>query len=214
MNKARTDYLLVSSGDGPRECRRAVALIISHLGKEAASLGVDMEVERAGDNASDHCPSSALISLKGEGAAELARKWTGTIQWTCPSPFRPHHKRRNWFVGVFMVSVSEIAPIDITDKNLKIETFRSGGPGGQHQNTTDSGVRITHLPSGISAFSTDERSQHRNRQVALDRLLAKSILQQQETKMREQTSQNLLHKQLERGNPVRIFKGERFLEEK
>ncbi|SHM14040.1 peptide chain release factor H [Roseibium suaedae] len=214
MSDVQTQYLLVSSGDGPQECRRAVALVIAQIRKEAASNGLKADAELSGDNGSEHCPPSALITLTGNGAEALAGRWTGTVQWTCQSPFRPHHKRRNWFVGVFKVSISENAPINLAEQNLKIETFRSGGPGGQHQNTTDSGVRITHLPSRISAVSTDERSQHRNKQVALERLLAKSILKQQETKMREQSSQNLLHKQLERGNPVRTFKGERFQEAK
>jgi len=55
----------------------------------------------------------------------------------------------------------------------RVETFRAGGPGGQHQNTTESGVRLTHLPTGIRAIARDERSQHRNRAKALERLRAK-----------------------------------------
>ncbi len=54
----------------------------------------------------------------------------------------------------------------------RVETFRAGGPGGQHQNTTDSGVRLTHLPTGISASARESRSQHRNRKTALERLRA------------------------------------------
>jgi len=66
------------------------------------------------------------------------------------------------------------APEDDTTllAECRIETFRSGGPGGQHQNKTESGVRLTHLPSGISVTVRDSRSQHRNRQVAVDRLRA------------------------------------------
>jgi protein subunit release factor A len=55
----------------------------------------------------------------------------------------------------------------------RVETFRSGGPGGQHQNTTESGVRLVHLPTGVRASARDERSQHRNRQLALGRLREK-----------------------------------------
>ncbi len=95
---------------------------------------------------------------------------------------------------------------------LRIETFRSGGPGGQHQNTTDSGVRITHLSSGLAASSTDERSQHRNRQAALNRLKLLFLLKQEESLADGRSVQNRLHRQLERGNPVRVFKGKGFAE--
>ena len=68
-------------------------------------------------------------------------------------------------------------PIPETDEELlaqcRVETFRSGGPGGQHQNTTESGVRLVHLPTGVRASSRDERSQHRNRALALKRLRAR-----------------------------------------
>jgi protein subunit release factor A len=66
------------------------------------------------------------------------------------------------------------AALALSDEQLlsecEVETFRSGGPGGQHQNVTESGVRITHRPTGITAIARDERSQHRNRQLALERL--------------------------------------------
>lgn len=68
-------------------------------------------------------------------------------------------------------------PIPVSDEELlaqcRVETFRAGGPGGQHQNTTESGVRLVHLPTGVRASAREERSQHRNRTVALARLRAK-----------------------------------------
>ncbi len=72
---------------------------------------------------------------------------------------------------------SGFPPIPGSDEELlaecRVETFRAGGPGGQHQNTTDSGVRLVHLPTGVRAVARDERSQHRNRQLALRRLREK-----------------------------------------
>lgn len=68
-------------------------------------------------------------------------------------------------------------PIPESDEELlgqcRVETFRAGGPGGQHQNTTDSAVRLVHIPTGIRVVARDERSQHRNRAIALERLRAK-----------------------------------------
>ncbi|MCK7615472.1 peptide chain release factor H [Roseibium sediminicola] len=205
--------LLITSGDGPSECRRAVALVLRQIEKEAIQKGLrfDAAVPDPGQKGD---PASALVTLTGAEAERLAGTWSGTIQWTCKSPFRPHHKRQNWFVGVFPVSGALPEDIRLKAEDLRVETFRSGGPGGQHQNTTDSGVRIIHLPTGVSAQSTDERSQHRNRQVALDRLEARFLLQREESLARNRADQNRLHRQLERGNPARVFKGERFSEAK
>ena len=212
MTSSQTIRLLVSSGVGPRECRRGVELVVQRMEREALDSDLRFDAERSEAAKWDDDPSSALVTLSGKGAQEMARRWTGTVQWICPSPFRPTHKRRNWFIGIFAVETSDLEDTTPSAQDLKIETFRSGGPGGQHQNTTDSGVRITHLPTGISALSTDERSQHRNKQVALERLSAKFILKRQQARMRDQSAQNKLHKQLERGNPVRVFRGERFSE--
>lgn len=212
MTTSEQRRLLVTSGDGPRECRRAVSLVLRQMHKEAMGEDVRLDIALPAAVGQDDDPPSALVTLTGRDAALLARRWTGTVQWVCPSPFRPHHKRRNWFVGVYGADAQDYPVIDLEPPNLKIETFRSGGPGGQHQNTTDSGVRITHLSTGISALSTDERSQHRNKLAALERLAAKLILERQEIQARDRSARNQLHKQLERGNPVRIFKGESFIE--
>ncbi|GAB2183383.1 peptide chain release factor H [Roseibium sp. LAB1] len=203
--------LLVTSGDGPRECRRALALVLHKMTREAGQSGLRIEVEVPETAAKDD-PASALVSLSGQDAMRFAARWTGTVQWICKSPFRPHHKRQNWFVGVFPLQTDREPSADLSPQELRIETFRSGGPGGQHQNTTDSGVRITHVASGISAASTDERSQHRNRQVALERLKARFLLREQEAAARNRSEQNRKHGQLERGNPVRVFRGDSFQE--
>lgn len=211
MTDANRQQLLVTSGDGPRECRRAVALVLGRIEKEAMQKGLGFEAAYP-EAASPDDPASALVTLTGTGADRLARAWTGTIQWTCKSPFRPHHRRQNWFVGVSAAHRVDRTDVHLAPKDLRIETFRAGGPGGQHQNTTDSGVRITHLPTGVCALSTDERSQHRNRQKALERLEARLLLKREENRARERAEHNRLHRQLERGNPVRTFKGERFSE--
>ena len=203
--------LLLTSGDGPRECRRAVMLVLQRMKKEAMGLKISLEATLAGDtDTDDH--ASAIIRLTGSASGQLAQRWTGTIQWTAQSPFRPHHKRKNWFVGVFELAEEDAGMEELHPADLKYEAFRAGGPGGQHQNTTDSAVRLTHLPSGLSVISRDERSQHRNRQLALARLQDRLFLERAASQARSKSSENLLHKQLERGNPVLSFKGDRFIE--
>ena len=205
--------LLVTSGDGPRECRLAVARVLRRMEREAGDGGLSFSAEPAGDTEGDDIPS-ALVTVSGaaEPGEAFARRWTGTVQWTVQSPFRPHHKRRNWFVGVFAVEAGDGFCEQIDPRDLRFETFRAGGPGGQHQNTTDSAVRVTHVPSGVSVIAKDERSQHRNKQVALERLEARLYFARQEEAARRQSAENLLHKRVERGNPVRCFKGTAFRE--
>nr|WP_321444662.1 peptide chain release factor H [uncultured Cohaesibacter sp.] len=212
MPKEQT-RLLVTSGDGPRECQRAVTLCLRAMAKEAKSRQLSMEIEPAASE-SEGCVQSALVSLTGQDCADFARHWCGTIQWICNSPFRPHHKRQNWYIAIFPVENDIADSFEIESGDLRYETFRAGGPGGQHQNTTDSAVRLTYGPSGLSVISRDERSQHRNKQVALERLRTKFILMESEVAAATKRNENQLHKQLERGNPTRIFRGDKFSEQR
>jgi len=194
--------LLVSSGQGPAECRIAVRHVLAQMAREWA----DLDVVEQGDK---HGPASAIVTLCGSGADAFTRKWLGTIQWTCKSPVRPKHKRQNWFVGVFALpEISEHESVTLAD--IRFDTFRAGGPGGQHQNTTDSAVRATHIPTGISVVARDERSQHRNKQAAITRFSGQLATKRELAVAASKKDANRSHHQLERGNPVRRFKGEKF----
>ena len=203
--------LLISSGTGPAECRRAVAFIVKQISSEA--LGLNLEVSSVENEASDRDdPSCVLLTLKGKGSELFADQWVGTIKWSCPSPFRSNHKRQNWFVGVFLLKEEEAVKIELNHSDLKFDCFRASGPGGQHQNTTDSAVRVTHLPTGVSALCREERSQHRNKAKAIEKLKDVFFLKSLQNKKDEKRRHYDLHKTLERGNPVRCFKGENFKE--
>ena len=198
--------LLISSGRGPAECRIAVRHILDRMRQEYPELSVAEQGDKNG-------PASVIVTLRGEGAPAYSARWRGTIQWTCKSPVRPKHKRQNWFVGVFALSdVPEAVALDPAE--VRFETFRAGGPGGQHQNTTDSAVRATHIPTGVSTVARDQRSQHRNKQVALDRLRDQLAGLEELAAVEAKKETNRNHTELERGNPVRRFKGERFVEVK
>ncbi|MCI5164803.1 MAG: peptide chain release factor H [Candidatus Electrothrix sp. GM3_4] len=140
------------------------------------------------------------------------RSWEGTIQWIAQSPFRPRHKRKNWFVGVQRIFPPEEK--ELSSKDFKFESMRASGPGGQHVNKVNSAIRVTHLPTGLATMAQEERSQHMNKKLALSRLLAK-IQEEQDTRAQQsQQEQWGMHNDLERGNPVRVFEGERFRERK
>ena len=112
------------------------------------------------------------------------------------------------------VETTGFSKIELHAQDVSFESFRAGGPGGQHQNTTDSAVRAIHRPTGIAVVVREMRSQHRNKALAFERLQqvfdAQTLADQQASK----TMQNQHHNQLERGNPVRCFKGEKFREVK
>ena len=211
MNQGIVTRLLVTSGNGPAECRLAVGHALRQMEQEAAEMGLRWQLTLAGQATAKH-PSSAIVMVTGKRRFEFEGRWSGTVQWIAQSPFRKNHRRRNWFIGVFALGADEGLNTDLRPQDLKFETFRAGGPGGQHQNTTDSAVRVTHLPTQTSVVSRAERSQHRNRQIACERLANRLFLMQQEIHTSARSHENELHKELERGNPVRHFVGPRFVE--
>ena len=202
--------LLITSGNGPAECEQAVAHVLKFMTHEANGKGLEINciVE-----ASKHGAKSAVVVIHGQAASAFSQQWLGTIQWRAPSKLRPQHKRANWFVGVFALADNKPTSMrKISATDVSFESFRAGGPGGQHQNTTDSAIRAVHRPTGLTAIARDERSQHRNKSLALERLqeLAAAQFAYEAEWLKHKT--NSLHKQLERGNPVRRFKGGGFVE--
>lgn len=201
--------LLLTSGRGPVECRIALAKVLAVMTEEAEAAGLGLDAAE-GPNPDGLGPASAIAVVQGDGAEVFARRWTGSVLWTAQSPVRPHHKRKNWFIGV-MELPPLAAPAQAPDPaDVRFEAFRAGGPGGQHQNTTDSAVRVIHRPSGLSVVVRDQRSQHRNKAIALERLaeLLRQSAELAAITVRQQTQAN--HDRLERGRPVRRFKGADF----
>lgn len=195
--------LQLSSAQGPVECEIAVSKALRQLYREAQILGVRIDiVEQVAGYGGNHC-KSVLTSLDGEQAEELARRWTGTLLWSCKSPSRPGHKRKNWYFAGQLFS----PPQGAQDSEIRFEAMRASGPGGQHVNTTDSAVRATHLATGISVKVQSERSQHDNKRLA--RLLIQQRLEARQQQDQEQLRQDrrYAHHQVERGNPVRTFNG-------
>ena len=192
----------ISSGMGPIECRAAVGGIFRALQKEYP------DIQQITCNKGEvEGTYSSIIFSSNQDLSHLQ----GTMEWICKSKFRPSHKRKNWFVDVSIIPEADEVYEKISPDDITIESYRSGGPGGQHVNKTESGVRITHLPTGITVTSTKERSQYMNKQDALRKLSA--ILKNANNASRD--SQKAVawakHAQIQRGNPVRIYEGERFL---
>ena len=201
--------LLLTSGRGPAECRIAVQKTVAALTAEATSLGLATDCLE-GPNPDGHGPASAIVVVHGEAAASFARSWIGAIQWTAQSPLRPHHKRKNWFIGAFALPPLPDAPKALGVQDVRFEAFRAGGPGGQHQNKTESAVRAIHIASGLSVVAREKRSQHRNKALALERIAALLRLQGELAAITAQNDAHAVHDCLERGRPVKRFKGTAF----
>lgn len=200
--------LQLSASQGLDECALAVAKALRRLLQEAEQYQVDIEeIERvAGARAGTL--NSVLLALDGEQALILAQRWVGSIQWICPSPYRPKHARKNWFIGGQLCA----EPNAVTLGEIRYEACRASGPGGQHVNKTDSAIRATHSASGISVKVQSERSQHANKRLAT-LLIANKLAEQTQLALQQNRAQRRLqHHTVERGNPVRVFKGDGFEE--
>lgn len=202
--------LLFTSGRGPAECRIALAKALAALAAEASNAGLDVDIVE-GRDPDGHGPGSAIAILHGEAASELARPWIGTVQWVAPSPVRPHHKRKNWFIGIVDLGAPPSQAKPVEAKEVRFEMFRAGGPGGQHQNKTESAVRAVHVPTGLAVVAREERSQHRNKALALQRLASALRLAEELEMITDRQNAQAAHDTLERGRPVKRFRGAGFV---
>lgn len=201
-------YLQLSTGQAPAECQYFARFALRQILREAEAAGLDAEI--LSETPSKHGLMSAVVAVSGSLQNSFAQRWLGTLQWVCASPFRPNHARKNWFVAVSRLPDLPALP---EEGEVRFETCRAGGKGGQHVNKTDSTVRATHLATGVSVRVESWRSQHANKKRARE-LLALKLAEQHSAALGQHAAN--AHSQLyqvARGNPVRVFKGADFREQ-
>ncbi|WP_228085061.1 peptide chain release factor H [Mucilaginibacter sp. JRF] len=196
----------ITSGKGPAECCRVVACVQSLMMKQAKQQGIKLEVLENKPGEQNGTLLSATMMAGGENLGAFIAEWAGTVQWIAQSPYRRFHKRKNWFVGVAAFDIKQMPQWN--PKDVKLETCRSSGPGGQNVNKVETAVRGTHQPSGLQVMAMDSRSQLENKKLCLARLEAKVMVWQTEQLMQQQQHQWQQHNQLLRGNPVKTIKAE------
>ena len=202
---ANDTYVEIHSGAGGTEsCDWARKLLRMYVRwAERRKFKVDVIEETSGDEAGI---KSATILIKGHNAHGWVKTESGVHRLVRISPFDSNARRHTSFASVWVYPViDDKIEIDVNESDCRIDTYRSSGAGGQHVNTTDSAVRITHIPTGIVVACQGERSQHKNRATAWNMLRARLYEREMEIREAEANAQAASKTDIGWGHQIRSY---------
>ena len=179
-------YLEIHAGAGGTEAQDWAEMLLRMYARwcDAHQYSIEWLEESAGEEAG---VKSATIKVKGRNAYGWLKTESGVHRLVRISPFDSNARRHTSFASAWVYPViNDNIEIELEDKDLRVDTYRASGAGGQHVNKTDSAVRITHLPTGIAVQCQNDRSQHKNRAQAL--VMLKSRLYEAELQKREEAA--------------------------
>ena len=204
-------YILITAGRGPVECAVVVEkihqMILDGISKSKICNLRVLDYNEHDSGRGCMSITSEVVCPDRNNFLALKEEWEGTIKWVCTkNTIRPNHKRKNWFVGVSFYEVPD--PIEIRDIDIRFQSMRSSGPGGQNVNKVESAVRATHIPTGISVVVQTSRDQSMNRKIAYQHLIDRLSLI--EKYKRDVLNAEIWseHDTLQRGGQIKTFKGE------
>ncbi len=198
-------FIDIQSGSGGTEAQDWAAMLLRMYLRWGESQGYTLEiVERSpGDVAGI---KSATIKFTGEYAYGCLRTETGVHRLVRKSPFDSGNRRHTSFASVYAYpEIDDSFEIEVNPADLRVDTYRSSGAGGQHVNKTDSAVRLTHLPTGIVVQCQNDRSQHRNREEATKMLKARLYEAQMQKRRQEQQTEEDNKSDIGWGRQIRSY---------